>query len=680
MPVTAAATPARAPHLPHLRALDGLRGVAVVAVVMYHFAPGIAPGGFLGVDLFFVLSGFLITSLLVNEWEGTTRISLSAFWGRRARRLLPALFLVLAAVGAYTLLLGNRVDAEHIAQDGLSAFTYVANWHFISSGQSYIQQFVHTAPSPLRHMWSLAIEEQFYLIWPLLVLVVVKLVPKNARRPGRRRSLFRRAMVTVCVALGALSFVRMVTLYHGASDVNRVYYGTDTRAFIILIGAALGALTMGVPTLTGRARRILIVAGCVGAVALLAAFTWTTTSSSYLYEGAYGAVALVMVVVLAAAAQPGQNPLARILHSRPLVGLGLISYGVYLWHWPISIWVTSQNTGVGAVALFFIRSAITMAAALASYFLVEKPIRQGRLPGSFLKNRGVVPLGLVTLVAVVLLIPALAYPSVATVPTGGPSSASAVAVTARYAKAPRCDDHAAAPRLNPSYSPRVELFGNSISQEIRACLGKILGVRGAKLEGLSPNGFFICSTIPTVQASVRNPATRPVAAIFFALVATDPSCGQNSKWYTPVQKLISIWENAGVHVYLVPAVPPVTGSAQANVLGPGPLNEASYYQMLARQDPVHITVLDAGTFLRTDVGQYPWRLPCLPNEPGCGKDHTVGVRWTDGFHYCTDPKFSAHRCPQTVNQAGERRAASAVAAGLLPWLQVSRSAPARSST
>jgi hypothetical protein len=384
--------------------------------------------------------------------------------------------------------------------------------------------------------------------------------------------------------------------------------------------------------------------------------------------------------VLAAVAQPGQNPLARILHSRPLVGLGLISYGVYLWHWPISIWVTSQNTGVGGVALFFVRSTVTLAAALASYFLVEQPIRQGRLPGSFLKNRGVVPMGLVTAVAVVLLIPAIAFPSVASVPTAGPSSASAIAVTARYAKAPRCDDHASAPRLKPSYSPRVELFGNSISEEIGACLGKILRVRGATLEGLSPDAFFLCSTIPKVQASVRNPATRPVAAIFFALVATDPSCGPSSKWYTPVQKLISIWENAGVHVYLVPSVPPVTRSAQANVLAPPSLDEASYYQMLATQDPVHITVLDAGTFLRTDVGQYPWRMPCLPNEPGCDKHHTVGVRWTDGFHYCTDPNFAAGGCPQIVNQAGEHRAAAAVAAGLLPWLQVSKSTPARSST
>ena len=672
IPVAGAPVPSvSGPRLPHLRALDGLRGVAVVAVVVYHFAPRVAPGGFLGVDLFFVLSGFLITSLLVNEWDKASRISLSTFWGRRARRLLPALFLVLAAVGTYSLLVGSRVDGEHVAQDGLSAFTYVANWHFISSGQSYIQQFVHSAPSPLRHMWSLAIEEQFYLIWPLLVVLVAKVVPKNARRPGRRRSHFRRVVVTACVGLGVLSLVRMITLYHPGGDVNRVYYGTDSRAFIILIGAALGALSMGVPTITRRrSRAVLIACGCVGAIGLVAAVVFTTTNSSYLYEGAYGAVALVMVVVLAAAAQPGKNPLARILETRTLVGLGLISYGVYLWHWPVSIWVTSQNTGVDGVPLFFVRSAITLAAALASYFLVEQPIRQGRLPGSFLKNPGVVPMGLVTAVAVVLLIPAIAFPSVAAVPKKEVSSTSAVAVTARYAAAPRCDGHTGSQPLDPGHLLRVQLFGNSISQEVMHCLGTILHARGAVLEAVKTKNVYLCPSLPNVEAQVRNSATHPAAAILFGLLLPDPACGPNSKWYTPVQKLVAMWESENVHVYLVPPVPSVPGSpAEHNLRGTGTEGEAAFYQTLANQDPVHVTVLDAGTFLHTDNGQYVWRMPCLGHEPGCNT-HSVGVRWTDGFHYCTDPAYAARGCPQVGNQAGERRAAAAIATGLLPRLQV----------
>jgi len=657
------------PRFRHLRALDGLRGVAVAAVVLYHFAPSVAPGGFLGVDLFFVLSGFLITSLLVNEWEGTSRISLPAFWGRRARRLLPALLLVLAAVGAYTLFVGSQVDAEHIAQDGLSAFTYVANWHFISSGQSYIQQFVHSAPSPLRHMWSLAIEEQFYLIWPLMVLFVAKVVPRNTRRPERSGLRFRRGMVTVCVALGVLSFIRMITLYHPGGDVNRVYYGTDSRAFVILVGAALGALSMGVPTITGRrARGRLITIGCVGAVALVAAMAWTTTSSSYLYEGAYGAIALVMVLVLAAAAQPGDNPLARILQARPLVGLGLISYGIYLWHWPVSIWVTSQNTGVDGVALFGVRSAITLAAALASYFLVEQPIRRGHLPGSFLQNRAVVPMALVTAVAVVLLIPAIAFPSLRSVPTAGIASASTVAVTARYASAPRCDNTGAATPIARGQHLQVQLVGNSIAQEIRPCLGTILNSRGTTLEGVTPYGFSLCGILPDVQKQLTNPRTKPDVAVWFALDAPDPACGPNATWRTPVQRVVKIWKAAGVHIFLVPAPAPVTAGAPAGKLGSS--SDRVYYNSLARQDPANITVLDAGSFLRDEGGRYQWRMPCLPREPGCSTNHTVGVRWTDGFHDCTDPAFAAQKnaCPSPSDQAGERRAAAGLASGLVTRL------------
>jgi peptidoglycan/LPS O-acetylase OafA/YrhL len=572
-------------------------------------------------------------------------------------------------VGVFTALLKNHVDAEHIAQDGLSAFTYVANWHFIASGQSYIRQFVSTAPSPLRHMWSLAIEEQFYLVWPLLVVGLGFLIPRSTRRQRRRTAQFRRGLLALCIVLSTLSFVRMITLYRGASDVNRVYYGTDTRAFIILVGAALGALCAGVPTVIDeRIRRRLIFAGRLGALALLAAFAWSTTSSAYLYRWAYGAVALVMVLVLAAAAQPDPNPLARILKARVLVGLGLISYGVYLWHWPIFLWVTPQTTGIDGVALFTLRCAITLAVSLASYFVVEQPIRQGRLPGSFLKNSGVVPMTLVTAVAVVLLIPAIAYPSVTTLPSSGPITPAAVAVSARYEQAPRCDVKTAPSRIDPEHGRRVQLVGNSISQEISGCLRTILGHRGVAFEHVNPNGFLMCSAIPHVQSELQNAATHPDSAVFFALVAADPSCGRSTNWYTPVQRLVSLWKASGVHAYLVPAVPPVNGSSQVSALSPGPAEEVTYYRSLAAQDPVHITVLDAGAFLRTSSTRYPWRMPCVPGEAGCSRG-SVGVRWTDGFHYCTDPGFSAHRCPRVANQAGERRAAASVADGLLIWLR-----------
>ena len=227
----------------------------MLAVVLFHFSPDIAPGGFLGVDIFFVLSGFLITSLLVNERERTRRISLRQFWLRRARRLLPALFLVLAAVGLYALLVASKVAAHHMAEDGLATLGYIANWHFIASGQAYVEQFIQQAPSPLRHTWSLAIEEQFYLLWPLVVvgigILVARTRARRSQRELRAHRRFRRTVVIVCVVLGALSLIEMIALFN-VRDPDRVYYGTDTRAFLLLIGATLGALTAGA---LGVARR-----------------------------------------------------------------------------------------------------------------------------------------------------------------------------------------------------------------------------------------------------------------------------------------------------------------------------------------------------------------------------------------------------------------------------------------
>ena len=154
----------------HIRALDGLRGIAVLLVVAYHFSPQHLPGGFLGVDVFFVLSGFLITSLLVTERDSSGHIGLRAFWIRRARRLFPALLLLIIAVGIYSLLFASPLAVRSIRDDGLASLFYVANWRFVYSGQSYIEQFVGVGPSPFRHTWSLAIEEQYYLIWHLKIL------------------------------------------------------------------------------------------------------------------------------------------------------------------------------------------------------------------------------------------------------------------------------------------------------------------------------------------------------------------------------------------------------------------------------------------------------------------------------------------------------------------------------
>ena len=237
----------------HLPALNGLRGVAVIGVVAYHLQLGWAKGGYLGVDLFFVLSGFLITTLLLEEWAGSGRINLAAFWGRRARRLLPALFLVVAALALYLVCnavfggpgANGLIDLSGLRGDAIATLLYVNNWHLIYAHQSYFAQF--STPSPLQHTWSLAIEEQFYLVWPLVLLVLLRF--------GRRG--WRRLGVTLTVVLGVGSSVLMAVLFNPPADPSRIYYGTDTRLFDLMAGATLAFLAASRGQPGARARRTL---------------------------------------------------------------------------------------------------------------------------------------------------------------------------------------------------------------------------------------------------------------------------------------------------------------------------------------------------------------------------------------------------------------------------------------
>ena len=219
--------------IPHVRALDGLRGAAVAGVVLYHGDH--LKGGYLGVDLFFVLSGYLITSLLLAEWRrsgsesGEGRIALGAFWARRARRLLPALVVLLFGVAVYCVLFASATELGRIRGDALSTIGYVANWRAIFAQQSYFDLF--SAPSPLQHTWSLAIEEQFYIFWPLIFVGLAAFWKRHT--PA--------AVLTAAIALGSTSALLMIGLYNQA-NLNRVYYGTDTRAFALFAGIAIAAM------------------------------------------------------------------------------------------------------------------------------------------------------------------------------------------------------------------------------------------------------------------------------------------------------------------------------------------------------------------------------------------------------------------------------------------------------
>ncbi len=356
-------SPAGAARIRHVPALDGLRGAAVAGVLLYH--GGYLTGGYLGVDLFFVLSGYLITAILLTEHRRTGRISLGAFWGRRARRLLPALIAVLLAVSAYALILANARDLGGIRADGLSTLFYVANWHTILAGTSY---WASTgAPSPLQHTWSLAIEEQFYVVWPLVLIVLL--------RRGTTRTVLR-----VALGLAAASAGLMVVLSLAGTDENTLYLGTHTRAAAILLGAALATWQSRRRPTHDPTRKAALDAASLAALTLLAA-TWATVDirSHLLYRGGLIACGVAVTVILAACTHPDRLLLGRAFAWGPLRRLGLISYGIYLWSWPLFRVLTPERTGIDGLPLFGVQVAATLVVSALSYVLIEQPVRRGSL-------------------------------------------------------------------------------------------------------------------------------------------------------------------------------------------------------------------------------------------------------------------------------------------------------------
>ncbi len=365
--------------LPYLAGLDGLRALAVIAVVLYHAGVDFVPAGFLGVEIFFVISGYLITSLLLSEHAATSAVSLRRFWMRRARRLLPALFLLVAAVLTYfAIFLPGEVAM--VRGDALAAVAYVSNWAFILRDTPYFEQVGR--PSPLLHLWSLAIEEQFYVVWPPLFVGLMAL---------RGRALLFGAIVAGIVG----SSVLMAVLYEPFADVSRVYYGTDTRAAGLLFGAALAVVWRAgaLPAPRGRVvawlfyasglARLLRLSLDIAGLAALAGLAYiVVTFNSFqpaLYLGGFALVSALTVIVIAAAVAPGGR-LGRVLGVAPLRAVGLRSYSIYLWHWPIFI-VTRPGIDVsmGEIELLAFRLALTLLLAELSYRFVEMPIRHGAL-------------------------------------------------------------------------------------------------------------------------------------------------------------------------------------------------------------------------------------------------------------------------------------------------------------
>ena len=405
-------TASRRASLAHYAGLDGLRGIAVLAVLLYHAGVPWAPGGFLGVEVFFVLSGFLITSLLVAEWERSSKIALGAFWARRARRLLPALFCLVAVIGIYYALAGAAHAVPGLKGDGISALTYFSNWHQIVAGANY---FAATGPiSPLEHTWSLAIEEQFYLVWPLVVLGVLWLASRLGSGDRRRPLVL---LLGLSVAGAIASALDMALIFEGGRNLTRVYYGTDTRASGLLIGASVAIALALVRERPRPATRGLGPAALIALGVTVVGMAVVNGATAWMYP--YGLLvldALVATLIVAAVTSPGCVA-ARTLATRPLRGLGQISYGVYLWHFPLFLWLSEDTTGESGASLLILRLAVTLAVSIASYVLIEQPIRQRRRPAWLV--RALTPLAAVGSLAAVLLASAASA-----LPTGIPAAAT----------------------------------------------------------------------------------------------------------------------------------------------------------------------------------------------------------------------------------------------------------------
>ncbi|MBF8170715.1 acyltransferase [Streptomyces olivaceus] len=354
------AAPSHVPRSPrrHIAPLDGLRGIAVLGVLFFH--AGHFDGGFLGVDLFFVLSGFLITGLLLEEARARDgRIDLVAFWGRRARRLLPALAVVLVGTLLLVWALGPPNLLRHALDDGPWVAANLANWHFVAERIGYWDS---AQTRVFSHLWSIAVEEQFYAVWPLLLCLAAR-----GRAAGRR-------VAAVAGAGAALSLVLMIVLTAPA-DPTRVYEGTDTRAFSLLLGAL--AATPPATRLMSRAgeraagRWSLLLAAGIGAYWIMA----DGQDSPSLFRGGLFLHALAAALLIALLVRAPRTPAGRLLAAAPPRRLGTISYSLYLWHWPVYLLLSEERLGLQGAGRTAVLLAASVALARLSKVLVEDPVR-----------------------------------------------------------------------------------------------------------------------------------------------------------------------------------------------------------------------------------------------------------------------------------------------------------------
>jgi peptidoglycan/LPS O-acetylase OafA/YrhL len=354
----------------YMPGLDGLRALSVLAVIAYHLDLQWAQGGLLGVGIFFVLSGYLITDQIILVWKTSKRLSIVNFWIRRLRRLLPAMICMLMFVALWLICIDfSRFQA--LKGDFLSSLFYVNNWYLIFHKVSYFESF--GPPSPIGHLWSLSIEEQFYVVWPIVLVIGIKLVPHRGKLL---------LWILVCAAISAIA---MAIIYKPGTDPSRVYYGTDTRAFALLIGAALAVIWPSWKLshrISSSARTLLDAVGSLGVFTLMILMVRTNEFDDSLYRGGFLYLSFLTAAVIAVLAHPGSR-LGKIMGCKPLVWVGKRSYSLYIWHYPVII-LSSPAVNTEGVRFTHILLQLTVSFILSalSYKYVEEPVRRGH----FLEN------------------------------------------------------------------------------------------------------------------------------------------------------------------------------------------------------------------------------------------------------------------------------------------------------
>lgn len=347
----------------YMPGLDGIRAVAVIAIIIYHLNPQWLWGGFLGVDTFFVISGYLITSLLLTEYHNTGKIELTSFWLRRVKRLIPAVLFLVMGILVLTLIF-MPTEIQKVRADSIAAIFYVSNWWYIMQNVDYFEQF---AVQPLKHLWSLAIEEQFYLVFPIVLLSLLSFI----RRLKSIRIIF--------LILLVISMITMMVLYVPNENVARVYFGTDTRIQTLLMGVLLALVwpPFQLKAKVNRKMRMMIdTAGVVGLAILFICFKFVSETNSILYYGGFFLISAVTLLVIASSVHPS-GYFAKFLGNKVFTFIGSRSYSLYLWHYPIIVLIHHQFVQGQIPPLVYVVEILLMVLmAEFSYKFIEQPFRK----------------------------------------------------------------------------------------------------------------------------------------------------------------------------------------------------------------------------------------------------------------------------------------------------------------